>query len=506
VSERTRTAAGASGLAAAALLSLLFAACVLADLAPWLRGPAPYPPEWQWEQRYPLAWPAAGPWALLVAVAALVAASALPSLRRDERRAAGALLAAAVVLGTLLPVALLGREPSAALRALLARTTSFSITSYHTVAVSEEARDPLAFVRRHAELLPQLSETAKHAATHPPGPVLVFRGAVAVCERSPALTDALLDAASVPRRDFPPPLTRAARAGALLGALVFDLLAALTAWPLAALARGLGFGPLAAARLALLWVVLPGPALVAPRVDAALALPVAGFAALLLTALRHDGAALGWRAALAGGCAGAALWLSYGAAVFLVIAGLAVVAADVVDGRRRPGPAASWNRIAATLVLATAVAALAAFAVPALLGGQPLRAMLTALAIHRQTYTAPRRYALWLLFDPIDFAALIGVPLAFLALARAAADALALARRRALAAADALALAAGAALAVLVASGTARGEVGRLWIPLMPLVLLSALRPGDAESAPRMVLVALCLSLLTVAMAAAWRL
>ncbi len=84
------------------------------------------------------------------------------------------------------------REPQGALRALMARAVSPSISSYHTVAVSEDARDPLAFLRAHARLLPQLTQGRKHAATHPPGPVLWYRGALALCERSPVLTEALL--------------------------------------------------------------------------------------------------------------------------------------------------------------------------------------------------------------------------------------------------------------------------------------------------------------------------
>ena len=63
------------------------------------------------------------------------------------------------------------------------------------------ARDPLAFLRAHARLLPQLTQGRKHAATHPPGPVLWYRGALALCERSPALTEALLAVAGVERRD-----------------------------------------------------------------------------------------------------------------------------------------------------------------------------------------------------------------------------------------------------------------------------------------------------------------
>jgi hypothetical protein len=501
VSERTQPAKRAA-LAAAAALCAAFVPTVLLDLAPWLRGPAPYPPEWQWEYRSPLALPPLPALALVALVLALVGAAGLPALARRERTSGRALVAVSVLLGFALPLALLAREPAGALRTLLARTASFSITSYHAAAVSDEARDPLAFVRRHAELLPGLARTAKHAATHPVGPVLLFRATLAVCERSPTLTDLLLDAAAVPERDFAGPLTRPARAGALLGALSLSLLAALTAWPLAVLAEALGLGPLAAARASLLWALLPGPALIEPRFDASIALPVVAFAALLLSAARAGGTGAGaWRAVLAGVCAGAALLLSYGAAAFLAVAALAVVAA--ARARRPRGP---LTAIGTAGLVCTAVAIAIAFGLPALAGGHPVDALRTALAIHHQAYTAPRSYRLWLLFDPIDFAVLFGVPLACLAVAgayRAARERLA--RRRAEPAA-AFGLVVVAATFALVATGVARGEVGRIWIPLMPLALVAPACELDRGGAGETTLVGLLTALSTLVVAAAWRL
>ena len=503
MSERTQPAKRAA-LAAAAALSAAFVPAVLLDLAPWLRGPAPYPPEWQWEYRLPLAPPPLAALALVALALVLLGATGLPALRRRARGAGPALVAASVLLGFALPLALLAREPAGALRALLARTTSFSVTSYHAAAVSDAARDPLAFVRRHAELLPELARTAKHAATHPVGPVLLFRAAVAACVRSPALTEVLLAAAAVPERDFAGPLTRPARAGALLGALALCLLAALTAWPLAALAEALGLGPLAAARVSLLWTLLPGPALIEPRFDASIALPVVAFAALQISAAHAPGAvAVAWRAALGGACAGAALLLSYGAAAFLAVAALAVVAAARAEGRR--GTATAIAAAAAALVSA-AVAIAIAFGLPALVGGHPLDALRTALAIHRETYTAPRSYRLWLLFDPIDFAALLGVPVASLAVAgswRAARGRLTGRRTEPAAAFGLVAL---VAIVALVVAGVARGEVGRIWIPLMPLVLIAASSGPERDGAGETVFVGLLTALSTLALAAAWRL
>ncbi len=502
MSERPRSAKR-TALAAAAALTAAFIPAVVFDLAPWLRGPAPYPPEWQWDHRSPLAPLPLAALACAASVLALLGATGLPALRRHRRGASRVLVVAAVLLGFALPLALLAREPAGALRTLLARTVSFSITSYHTVAVSEEARDPLGFVRRHAELLPQLPRTAKHAATHPVGPVLLFRGAVAACERSALLTDRLLAAAAVPERDFAGPLTRPARAGALLGALLLSLLAALTAWPLFGLGEALGLEPLAAARLALLWALLPGPALFAPRFDAAIALPLVAFAGRLLSAARAPSAiTTGVRAALAGTCAGAALLLSYGAAAFLALAGAGVGAAYVQDRHEK----ASRTAAASALLAATVVALAVAFGLPAATGGHPLDAMRTALAIHRETYTAPRSYRLWLLFDPIDFATLLGLPLAWLAAAGAWRAARARLAGDRLQPAQALGLVVCAGIALLALSGVARGEVGRIWIPLMPLVLVAAATALDPDRAAETAVAGLLTAATTLALAAAWKL
>lgn len=469
-------------------VSLLLALAIAADACPSLRGPAPYPPEWQWGRRAAQAvrFPAV---AMLVGAALLGVVAASARWRERPRAAARALLAAATLAGPLFALALLAREPEEALRALMARAQSFSVTSYHTVAASEDARDPRAFLRAHAGLLPSLGRTAKHAATHPPGPVLWYRGAIALCESSPRLANGLLSLAGVTPPASLPLERRAARAGALLGALGFVLLASLAVWPTALLGEALGLGPLAAARAAALLVLLPGPALFAGSLDAALALPVTAAAALLLVAAARPSIGEAARpATAAGACAGIALFGSYGSAAFLALAGLAVIAAAAGDRARA----------AVASALAGGVAALLAFGVPALLGHEPLRALQTALAIHRAEYTAPRDYRLWLAFNPLDFALFAGLPIVLVALWRARGW-----LGRATSPLDRFRLAVLAGLGLLVLSGLTRGEVGRLWIPLVPLVLLSSESDPPGPPSDRIALAALAATF-TLAIGATW--
>lgn len=481
---------------AVALASLVAIGAIVTDAAPWLRGPAPYPPEWQWGWRAEPFRPLVLAALLAAAVVALLAASIGRRARARPRAAARALLAASTVLGLLFAVALHRREPDGALRSLMARTQSFSITSYHTVAASEDARSPLGFLRAHARLLPELARTAKHAATHPPGPVLWYRAAIGLCAASPALAARLLDLAGAPGPESQTPERRAVRAGALLGALGLSVLAALTVWPLARLAEGLGLAPLDAARLASAFVLLPGPALFAGSLDAALALPVTGFAALVLSAARAEEPRRAFAlAAAAGASAAVSLFGSYGSMAFLALAGLAVAAARA-DDRRALARAARVGAVAA------AVAALLAFGLPALLGHEPLLALRTALALHRAEYTAPRRYALWLVFDPIDLALFAGLPFALLALWRTVAPDRAAGAARGL---GGFGRAVVAGLAVLVLAGVTRGEVGRLWIPLVPLLLVATAGPDeDAPGLVATVLPAALAAAFTLAMASRW--
>jgi len=124
----------------------------------------------------------------------------------------------------------------------------------------------------------------------------------------------------------------------------------------------------------------------------------------------------------------------------------------------------------------------------------------TALAIHRDEYTLPRSYGLWLLFNLLDLAMFLGVPVAIVWATRTAAS---LVPPRS--SVNGLRLATAAGLIVLLLSGQTRGEVGRIWLPLMPTLLVAALaRPGGPTRAEALVCGA-CLSALTVAMAVFWQ-
>jgi hypothetical protein len=459
--------------------SLAVAVAIPFDLLPWLRGPAPYPPEWRWGYRtggpvHPLV--AAG--VLAAVVLAFIAATSGRWVLRWPRAVSIALLVVATTAAWGLQVAVLERDPVSPLRSLMARALSPSISSYHAAAFEEE-RESQSFLDVYAARFPAVRSAPKHAATHPPGLVLFYRAAIDLCEWSPALTNALLRTAAVPGRASETELGRALRASALLGALVLGALSVLSVWPLALLAEALGLAPLAAARVALLWTLVPAFLVMSPAHDAAIALPVSAWALLLALAgaTRSPGGQL-VVVVLAGACGGIAIFASYASMTFLGMGALAVLAARSAD---RP----ATGRTFVVTALATTLALLLAFGVPAMLGGRPLEAMRTALHVHRAAFTAPRSYWLWLVFNPLDLALFLGLPIAIAGLWAARRALQRLVTNSPLGVFDRFRLAVFGGMALVLVLGLVRGEVGRILIPLMPLVLLASV--ADDRSKPEAV-------------------
>ena len=433
-----------SALLAAATLLVLVAA--RRDVWPGLRGPAPYPPEWQWGYApKPVHARPLVPVVVLVGGILGLAVLAFPA-GAGRGKEAGFLLAAAL-LGWGMQLALLGLEPGGIAGELTRRAGSGSFTSYFKVAAGvEDARE---FLSRHHELLPGFRHGALHAATHPPGPVLYYAGLLRLAARAPALAGLL---------GGPAP------AAAVAGAALFGLLGAAACFPVAGLARALGAAPASSLRAGLLWTLVPGLCLMVPELDQALALPAAGAAMATALALSDEGALVAG-AVTAGVLTGLAAFFSYGAPL-LVGLGAAAVAAPSL------GTSAGRRRVAVFGAIALAVA-VACFLLPAAFGHHPLASARTALAIHREQFTARRSYRLWLLFDVVDLVLFLGVPVVLFGLGRPRAGGLRAFRR-----------AAAGGVLLLGASGLVRGEMGRILIPLMPVLLVACVVSRPAAGSP----------------------
>src|SRR5688572_5831776 len=101
---RARRIGLAAVLTALALLSIRF------DLVPKLRGPAPYPPEWQWRHRPHAIGRALPALPFAAALVGLLAWSGTAGAARRPRRTAKLLTAGALALGSGFSLALLAAE------------------------------------------------------------------------------------------------------------------------------------------------------------------------------------------------------------------------------------------------------------------------------------------------------------------------------------------------------------------------------------------------------------
>jgi hypothetical protein len=151
-----------------------------------------------------------------------------------------------------------------------------------------------------------------------------------------------------------------------------------------------------------------------------------------------------------------------------------------------------------------AAAAIAVFLVPMLAGHDPIRSVVAALAIHREQFTAGRSYWTWLLFNPWDLFLFLGPPVAALGIWRAA-PALRGPREEPPLRADAFRAGLLVALLGFLLTGVVRGEMGRILVPLMPVLLAGALA-GRGPSTAGALLMALLLFATDVVLRMTWRL
>lgn len=317
----------------------------------------------------------------------------------------------------------------------------------------------------------------QHSRTHPPGPLLAVRALDLLGRRLPSdpegqrglISDA---AASLERevgraalRGRQAPQSLAAPGTLVLLALLLPLLSTLAAWPIHRLAVALGLEPEAALLAAALWLTVPARALFTPSLDQALPLLLVAAAWLAVAGGR-------WRALLAGGVLALSVFLSYGYLVAVPLVGLLALTAKTApgeDGRIVWTRELGWTRgvlLAAGFLLPWAALAL-------LTGYDPWASFQAAMDQHRAIAVAPRSYGTWLVWNPYDFLLLLGP--AVLAPAAASLIGRAAGWRPSF---RVLAWSWWALLVGLIVSGTARGEVGRIWLFLMPFACVLA--AGDA--------------------------
>jgi len=327
--------------------------------------------------------------------------------------------------------------------------TSPGSSGYYTVA-KRHMRDLPTFLIRYPAWIKE--QDALHVGTHPPGLFVVSWTVLRVMEADPKL-------ARGAARLFPPsldlafrsvsperPLPDADRAAlTMMGALVL-LCCSATALPLYALAHS-RLSPSASWVAASLWPVVPAAILFQPTADTAFPLLATSAIALAAWSRRSWGLAI-----LAGIVLG--LGTSFTLAFFPV--GLIVACIIIVE------PNHEWRRKSILVMLIGAGFLGLTMAVWALTQANPFAIWRANAANHARFYNEYHRsYWPWVVENPIELAIAIGVPtLVWIATG--------------LHSAPKVAWATVGVLILLTLTGKNLSEVARLWLPLMPPLLLFA--------------------------------
>jgi len=436
------------------LFTLLLAALILTDLWPNLRGPAPDTAEWHWVYALrPFA-----RWWLPILAAGLLGLIVAWWLRTPRWRWG---LVALVLGNVLLQGALVYPQNTAVFTELIERTLADETNGYFRLAAT--TADLPALLRDYPAQMPAFP--SEHTRTHPPGLIVGNWLVVQAFNRWPGLAQAIapyvwpLRCTDLWLLDSPPAVAAALAAVTLLTALA----GALTVVPTYFLARRLLPDP--TARLAAaLTAVLPALIIFTPtpvQVDALLAVT-----AVWLLQIGLDRAQDRWFF-LSGLIVSLLTFLSLGnAALLLPLAGYAGLNWWLAR-QERP-----WTHLLRQWVWlglgGTAVWLLywAASGVP------PWAVAQVGLAQHYDLVTLHRRYDWWLVYNLLDVLLFAGpvVVIGFIGALLTPRSTI----RNPQSTIRNLLLPLLLLILLLNVSGSARGEVGRLWLFLMPFLALGS--------------------------------
>jgi hypothetical protein len=472
-------------LAVVAGITLLAAWIVFADLFPPLRGPAPWPPSWRW-----LHIPIGFDDPLRLGIHALIPLiySALIFWMTHPHapvRARTALLVAAIFVVIWQMIQSWVREPYL-LDTLIFRTYAPPLNGYFVApAQVESISDTL-----HNYVAAMPTFYSDKPQTHPPGLFLYYAFFQEIFARLPALTGWFAPIArgwSISGQDWPQ-LADHLITSAFVTTLIQTALIGLTPPALYAFLRQLRSPDDNRSRTIALWAALLVPLIPALTIfflQWDTLFPALGFAAWFfalrgqnrLAQVEREGAGqwLDWL--WAGLILSLLTWLSFGTMVFGLMIGLHVLWREGVaflENRNRFDPLLALPVFGGLALMGVGVIVpwLAAYALWGMNFFELLRA---GLAAHYEIVTAHRDYALWIWMNVVDFVLWTGPTLILLGMAGSGWLLARGWRLRPWRDWTGLALILWIVFLILDISGTTRGEIGRLWIFLMPFPLIFTL-------------------------------
>lgn len=441
------------------VLTLAYLAAVSLDVTPYLRGPAPMNVEWRWprytDPPYGRLWLLS--LALLLYLGLCIWMERL-DVARLSWRCQAALLVVLVVAALTVQAGVLYLARPDVPTLLFERNASPLADGYYTAAL--EVDDVGDFLRTYPSLMPTFS--SDHPRTHPPGFPLLHWAVGRTLGRWPPLRTWIRWHACPTLRVNG--LAASQVTSVLVVGLATPLLSALALLPIYVLARRRG-GVRAGLRTAALFALVPALTLFAPQMDQLFP---------LLTGLILWTFVAGWEKQRPGWLFVSGVLLSLATFFSLGLAVLALWLVLYVAARWLAGSSGWTRRQLSAAGLAFGLGAASLWLICWLAFGlDPLAVARTGMAQHFEIVTGRRDYRLWVGYNLYDFAAFLGLPLAFLFLARVLTSFRHLAGRR-WNKVNAMAVATALTILLLDLSGPSRGEVARLWLFLVPPVVLTA--------------------------------
>jgi hypothetical protein len=471
-------------LAIVFLITLVSAWGVLVDAWPWLRGPAPWPPSWRWLHA-PLGWERTLPLVLHGLLLIGYAATVVMMTRASSRLRIRSMLLVAALFTIVWQLAQTWVREAGILDAMIFRTYAPPLNGYFLAPAQV---DSIAYTLNHyVEAMPGFF--GDKPQTHPPGLFLYYAFFQELFARLPGLSGWFAPIArgwALPGQDWPQ-LVDHLVTSAFVATVIQTLLIGITPVALYAFLRQLRAPDDARSRTIALWsaLLLPLiPSLTLFFLQWDTIFPALGFAAWFFALRGQNRLAQidyeGWQQWLDWLWAGLILslltWLSFGTMVFGLLVGLHVLwreGVTFVENRNRFDPLL-FAPIFGGLCLMGAGVLLPWLLAYGLWGMNFFELMRSGLSAHYEIVTAHRDYATWIWMNLVDFTLWLGPHL--ILLGTVASGWLLLQGRRLHPWRDWTGLAVVVWLVVLILniSGATRGEIGRLWIFLMPFPLIFA--------------------------------
>lgn len=438
--------------------TLLLAVLIFTDALPALRGPAPETSEWHWlyELRPQSRW-----WLPFLAATGIWLFGFW--WLRQERPFRGIGLAGLVTGSLLLQLALVYAHRPQVAAELVDRTLSNETNGYFTVAAA--TTDINTLLRDFPQIMPTLS--SEHTRTHPPGLILAQWLTIRVSAAATPLAETVypLRCTDLWLLNQPPATVVALAIWAFLPLVA----AALTVVPVYFLGYQL-YHDRVARLSALLTATLPALLIFAPTPDQLFALLAAIILLIWVVAVQRRHAPYAF---LAGLLLSLTTFFSLGNGALALVLG---VFAFVQPNRQSSIVNLKW--------LFWFVFGLASLWLIYWLGwGVPPWAVArVGLQQHYELVTRLRRYDWWVLYNLLDLLIFAG-PVVVLGFAAANLTTIRHLFARTRRVHDGLILALALLILALDLSGSARGEVGRLWLFFMPLLAVVSASQHFSESA-----------------------